>query len=107
MYTDKKINLIPLLIIAVIIVTAAAALLIAADPAKEVDTESISSIRETVRRTALQCYAVEGVYPPDLKYMEDNYGLRINTRDYIVVYEAFASNLPPTIRVVPNIVKAG
>ena len=107
MYTDKKKHLLPVIILIVLAVLAAAAFAAAADPSKEIDAESISSIRETVRRTALQCYAVEGVYPPDLEYMENNYGLRVNTRDYIVVYEAFASNLPPTIRVVPNVAKAG
>ena len=52
-----------------------------------------------MRRSALQCYVVEGVYPPDLAYLEDNYGLQVNTEDYYVTYEAFSSNLPPTIRV--------
>ena len=32
--------------------------------------------------------------------MEKNYGLQINTEDYLVVYDCFASNLPPTIRVI-------
>ena len=33
------------------------------------------------------------------EYLEENYGLQVNTRDFYVTYEAFASNLPPTIRV--------
>ena len=57
-------------------------------------------IRETVRRSALQCYVVEGVYPPDLEYLQRNYGLAVNTEDYVVVYDCFSSNLPPTVRVV-------
>ena len=52
-----------------------------------------------VQRSALQCYAVEGAYPPDLQYLEDNYGLQVNKKDFYVTYEAFASNLPPTVRV--------
>ena len=56
--------------------------------------------RNPRRRSALQCYAVEGVYPPNLQYLEDNYGLQVNTKDYYVSYEAFASNLPPTVKVV-------
>ena len=42
---------------------------------------------------------VEGVYPPDFEYLQENYGLQVNTDDYYVVYEAFASNIPPTIHV--------
>ena len=57
------------------------------------------AIRTAIQRSALQCYVVEGVYPPNLSYLEENYGLQINTSDYNVTYEAFASNLPPTVRV--------
>ena len=61
--------------------------------------EGAEAIREAVRRSALQCYVVEGVYPPDLEYLEDHYGLRVNTEDYYVIYDIFASNQPPDIRV--------
>ena len=67
---------------------------------RDLGEESAAAIRETVRRAALQCYVVEGVYPPDLQYLEDHYGLQINTEDFYVVYDCFASNLPPTIRVI-------
>ena len=67
---------------------------------RDVSEEGAAAIHETVRRSALQCYVVEGVYPPDLDYLKDNYGLQINTEDYYVVYDLFASNLPPTIRVI-------
>ncbi|MBQ7721216.1 MAG: hypothetical protein IJT56_11585 [Clostridia bacterium] len=103
MYTDKKRHILPKIIAVILIIILAVSLMIAASPSKELDAESISAIRDAVRRTALQCYAVEGVYPPDLEYLEENYGLKINTRDYIIVYEAFASNLPPSIRVVPSL----
>ena len=50
--------------------------------------------------SARQCYVVEGVYPPDLDYLRDNYGLQINTDDYYVVYDIYASKQPPTVKVV-------
>ena len=101
MYSDRQENkrrwLLPLLLIL------AVALLLAAfasrRPADALDDGAASAIRAAVQRGALQCYAVEGVYPPDLQYLEDNYGLQVNTRDFYVTYEAFASNLPPTVRV--------
>ena len=32
-------------------------------------------------------------------YLQDNYGLQVNTDDFYIHYEAFAPNLPPTIKV--------
>ena len=66
---------------------------------EDLTEESAAAIQEAVRRCAMQCYVVEGVYPENLSYLEENYGLQINTRDFYVVYDAFASNLPPDIRV--------
>jgi len=66
---------------------------------RDLTQESVAAIEQAIRKSALQCYAIEGVYPPDLKYLEDNYGLQVNERDYIIRYEAFSSNLPPTVRV--------
>lgn len=57
------------------------------------------SIRRAVIDSAVQCYAVEGAYPSTMDYLESNYGLQINHEDYIVSYEAFASNVAPDVRV--------
>ena len=73
--------------------------LIFSDGGRDLDDSIALAIREAVQRSALQCYAVEGVYPPDLQYLEDNYGLQVNEEDFYVTYDAFASNLPPTVRV--------
>lgn len=53
-------------------------------------------------RCAVACYAAEGMYPPDLKYLEDNYGVQINKERYTVKYEYIASNLMPDITVLEN-----
>jgi hypothetical protein len=101
MYSDrakKKTGLIVLILILLLI--ALLAVLRFGHSGRDVSEEGAEAIRETVRRSALQCYVVEGVYPPDLEYLENNYGLQINTEDYYVVYDCFASNLPPTIRVI-------
>ena len=66
---------------------------------RDIQSGSLISIRETVLRAAAQCYAVEGVYPPSLSYLEEHYHLVINHRDFIVSYEAFSSNQPPQVRV--------
>ena len=62
---------------------------------RDLTDEGAAAIREAVERSAQQCYAVEGVYPPDLEYLQENYGLQVNTKDLYVTYDAFASNLPP------------
>lgn len=66
---------------------------------RDIQEGSLASIRKTVLRAAAQCYAVEGVYPPSLSYLEENYHLVLNHRDFIVSYEAFSSNQPPQVRV--------
>ena len=60
------------------------------------------SVKQAVLRCAVQCYAVEGAYPENLDYMEENYGLTINEKQYIVIYDAFASNLLPQVSVLPR-----
>ena len=66
---------------------------------RDVDEESITAIRKAVEQSALQCYVVEGAYPPSLSYLQENYGLTVNTKDYLIVYTPFAENLPPDVRV--------
>ena len=57
-------------------------------------------VRDAVKNAALTCYAVEGLYPAELQYLRDNYNLSYNEDRYIVYYEAVASNLMPSIKVV-------
>ena len=78
-----------------------ACLFLAAVPGakRQLRESSRAAIRDAVVRSAVQCYAVEGVYPPSLAYLEERYGLRVNHDAYIVSYEAFASNQLPDIRV--------
>ena len=58
-----------------------------------------TQIEETVRRTALTCYALEGAYPPDLEYMNNRYGLGFDEERYQVYYDVYGSNLMPDITV--------
>ena len=66
---------------------------------RNLQAESAKALEETITGSARQCYIVEGVYPADLTYLEENYGLQINKNDYFVTYNAFAQNLPPTVKV--------
>ena len=104
MYSDKKKNrLVPVLILVLVIVIAAALAVFAVRSTNsERKTEGAEAIKQTVMDAARQCYAVEGVYPPNLKYLEEHYGISVNTKDFYVTYDAFASNLPPTVEVIPK-----
>ncbi len=52
-----------------------------------------------LRRAAVACYATEGIYPPNLDYLTDRYGIQIDENRYLVHYEIFADNLMPDITV--------
>ena len=64
------------------------------------ESEETALVRDAVKRAAVGCYAVEGFYPEELSYLRKNYGLAYDESRYTVFYDAFASNLMPTIRVV-------
>lgn len=64
------------------------------------DKESRQILQDAVLRATVQCYAIEGMYPPDVTYLEDNYGVTYDHDRFIVHYEAFASNIMPDITVV-------
>ena len=66
---------------------------------REQDSAGRETLETSVRRAAMACYASEGVYPPDLAYLQEHYGLQINETRYAVQYVAFAENLMPDITV--------
>lgn len=55
--------------------------------------------RAAVQKAIVSCYAMEGAYPPDVKYLEDHYGVVINHRKYVVSYELAGSNVMPSFEV--------
>lgn len=48
-------------------------------------------------KAVMQCYALEGAYPPNLEYLEQNYGLIIDRQKYVYQYEVVAGNIHPII----------
>ena len=61
--------------------------------------EGRKQLETALRRAAVACYAAEGIYPPDIAYLEEHYGVQVDARRYIVHYEVFAENLMPQITV--------
>ena len=45
--------------------------------------ETLSSAKESILRGAINCYALEGVYPPDYEYLKENYELTDHREDEV------------------------
>lgn len=65
----------------------------------KVEEKQLEFLTEAVQRSAVQCYALEGRYPDNLSYLEENYGLIIDHENYAVYYEPMGGNLLPQIKV--------
>ncbi|MCI8950004.1 MAG: hypothetical protein HFG49_08175 [Lachnospiraceae bacterium] len=64
-------------------------------------SEGDVTLRNAIARATVQCYAIEGRYPPSVEYLEEHYGIQIDRKRYHVFYEGFASNIMPDITVIP------
>ncbi|MDR0519093.1 MAG: hypothetical protein LBG82_03460 [Clostridiales Family XIII bacterium] len=63
--------------------------------------ESMEIAKEAIVRATVQCYSLEGRYPPSLGYLEDNYGLTLDRGKYVYHYEPFGENIMPRIGLFP------
>lgn len=91
-----KILIVLAVIAACILVIVAAALVVAPG----VSSQGTVSLKHAIVQSANQCYAIEGSYPYNLEYLENNYGLVVNHNDYSITYEVFADNVAPNVVVV-------
>lgn len=64
--------------------------------------EGARQLESALRRGCVACYAAEGIYPPDLDYLAEHYGVIIDEELYTVFYDVFANNLMPDITVLEN-----
>jgi len=58
-------------------------------------------LADAVRRAAVQSYALEGRFPDTIGYLEENYGLIIDRKNFAVYYESMGDNLLPQILIIP------
>jgi hypothetical protein len=85
----------------VFIVAIVAFMLVSTDGiSDQVKANQARFVEDSVRRSAVQCYALEGSFPPSLQYLEQNYNLFVDRQHYAVYYEFMGGNLLPQIRVV-------
>lgn len=64
------------------------------------DAEQLHMVETAVHDALMTCYAAEGAYPAAIDYLEANYGLAYDKENVHVIYDAFASNVMPTIKAV-------
>jgi len=64
---------------------------------KSTDGKSLTVLEDAIKKAAVQCYAIEGSYPPDLQYLADHYGIILNEDTYFYHYQVFGSNVMPDI----------
>lgn len=69
--------------------------------------QEAKSLEDSIRRSAVHCYALEGFYPDDLVYLEKNYGITYDHQKYVVSYEIVGENMMPDIMVIPLSQKGG
>lgn len=65
-------------------------------------TEQAKSLERAIRRSIVQCYAVEGTYPPSLDYLREHYGIFYDTNLFFVDYTSIGSNIMPDITIIPK-----
>ena len=83
-------------------VLAAALWVISGTLAGRADNESLELAARFIRRAAVQCYALEGAYPPSLDYLKTYYGVTVDEDRCFVDYQYVAANLMPDITVLPR-----
>ena len=64
--------------------------------------ENEKRVQDSIKKAVVNCYAIEGVYPATLEYVEEHYGLIVDRDRYDVFYEIFADNIMPEITVIPK-----
>jgi len=58
------------------------------------------SLQDAISRDLVQCYALEGTYPPSISYLEEHYGLTYNKDLFFVDYQTYGSNLMPSVTII-------
>ena len=66
---------------------------------KATDENHLISIENSIIKSAVICYSIEGIYPSNIDYLTEHYGVRYDENMYIVHYEYFGGNIMPTITV--------
>jgi hypothetical protein len=59
--------------------------------------KQMESLKTAVQRSIVQCYAVEGTYPPSLDYLKEHYGLTYDEDSFFIDYLSIGANIMPDV----------
>lgn len=93
---EKWIKIIGAVVTFIMLIILVAAIRKVADDSED---DGKRQLETSIRRSVMACYADEGVYPPDIDYLKDHYGIQIDEERFVVYYSVFAENLMPDITV--------
>jgi len=66
---------------------------------RQSEAEQQAQLLGAIRRALVTCYATEGQYPPTIEYLKEHYALVIDDERFLVSYDAFASNIMPSVSI--------
>ncbi|NTV88804.1 MAG: hypothetical protein HGA22_00335 [Clostridiales bacterium] len=100
MKRNLNFNLISVIVVAAVITMAASMVYFSIEGfGGNAGDEGRAAVEEALRKASVQCYALEGSYPPDLEYLVQHYGIVINEDRFYYHYELIGSNIMPDIAV--------
>lgn len=63
-------------------------------------SEQKKSLEQAVWRSITQCYAIEGRYPENLEYLQEEYSLQYDSEQFFVDYQVTGANMLPDVTVI-------
>lgn len=67
----------------------------------DIDDNELVTLRKSIDRAIVNCYAIEGAYPENLEYIEKNYGVVVDKDKFRVIYEVLGPNILPNVIIEP------
>ena len=64
---------------------------------KDIDDNELVTLRKSIDKAIVNCYAIEGAYPESLEYIEENYGVVVDKSKFRVIYEVLGPNILPNV----------
>ncbi len=64
------------------------------------DRQQREALQKAIDSSLLQCYCIEGRYPPNFDYLANNYGILYDKKKYRVDYTVFGTNMKPEIFII-------
>ena len=67
---------------------------------RKTSEKQMESLRLSISRGIVHCYAAEGHYPESLDYLKEHYGIHYDTDTYFVDYQVLGENIFPDVTII-------